>query len=412
MIRTFLRELRDWGLNRDIFFLGLARAVDSFGASLMIVLIPLFVEHYEIGLLSLPVPFVIGIVLSVYGFTNTLCQPAVGTLVDRFGRNKLFISVGLVTYSTATALFSVTESFVGIGVLRVLQGAGVALTIPPSMTLMTEYTRAATRGTAMSFYNVMRLTGFSTGPIVGGYLLTHFSFTPVILLGASAGLVGAVLVQQLVRDVEHVSREVTTGFLEDLGAFFSADMVDFLALAFANVTMALSISLVAPLENEFNARLDQTPGDFGLAFSALIVTLMIVQIPVGRLADRIGRKILIVTGLFVLVPSTVWMGYLDSTGQFVAARMVQGIAVACVAAPTFALGGDRSNDQQRGRQMSLLTMAFGLGIALGPLLGGFMAGQFSFQAPFHLGAALLLLAAVLVITTVASSEVGTDDTGT
>jgi MFS family permease len=406
MVQTVLRGLKSWGLTRDIFFLGLARGVDSFGASLMIVLIPLFVEHNDITVLNLSTPMVIGLVLSVYGFTNTACQPFVGTLIDRFGYKKLFISLGLGTYAVGTALFSVFQSFAAITTLRILQGIGIALTIPPSLTLMTEYTKQDTRGTAMSFYNVMRLAGFSTGPVVGGYLLTYFNFTPVILLGASAGLVGALLVQLLVRDVRHEPDDDNGSFLRDIMSFFSPEMIDFLTLAFANVSMALSISLIAPLENEFNRRLSQTPGDFGLAFSALIVTLMIVQIPVGRLADRIGRKILIVSGLVLLIPATIWMGFVLTTTQFVIARMIQGVSVACVAAPTFALGGDKSDTESRGRQMSLLSMAFGLGIALGPLLGGGLAGRYTFQTPFFIGGLLLFVAVILVMLSVPRSKIG------
>jgi MFS family permease len=371
----------------------------------MIVLIPLFVEHHEISVYSLPTSLIVGLVLSIYGFTNTACQPFVGTMIDRLGHKKLFISLGLSTYALGTALFSVFQSFGAITALRILQGVGVALTIPPSLTLMTEYTKRATRGTAMSLYNVMRLVGFSSGPVVGGYLITYLEFTPVILLGASAGLTGALLVQLLVQDVQHEPNEESGSFLEDILAFVSPEMIDFLTLAFANVTMALSISLIAPLENEFNRRLSQTPGDFGLAFSSLIVTLTIVQIPVGRLADRIGRKILIVTGLILLVPATLWMGFVGTTRQFILARMIQGISVACVAAPTFALGADKSDNSSRGRQMSLLSMAFGLGIALGPLLGGGLAGQFTFQTPFYVGSLLLVLAAVLVSLLVPRSRI-------
>lgn len=387
--------------------LGLARAVDSFGASLMIILIPLYVEHYEIAFLTLPGSLIIGLILSIYGFTNTACQPVVGIIIDRLGVNKPLIVVGLAAYATATLAFGWVHAFIGIAFLRVVQGVGVALTIPPSMTLMTNYTSARTRGTAMSFYNVMRLTGFSTGPVVGGYLLTFLDFKPVLFIGASAGLTGALLVHFLVRDVTKKSSPHQSEIWEDIGSYFNADMLDFYKLAFANVTMALSISLVAPLENEFNSRLNQTSGDFGVAFSALIVTLMLVQIPIGRIADHYGRKDLIVAGLAILIPSTLWMGYVASTSQFILARMIQGIGVACVAAPTFALGGDKSSSNKRGREMSLLTMAFGLGIALGPLIAGLLAGLIGFHFPFWFGSGILFISVILVAATVPRSKLGT-----
>lgn len=383
--------------------LGLARGVDSFGASLMIILLPLYVEHFEVSFSGLPTATIIGILLSVYGFTNTSIQPAVGIMVDRIGHTKFFISLGLLLYAMSTIGFIWLTNFFGLAMLRIFQGIGVALTIPTSMTLITEYTEARTRGSAMSFYNVMRLLGFSTGPIVGGYLLTIYDFPPILVLAASAGIIGAILVQFLVRNVERPTNKPTT-IGNDIGAYFDSSMIDFYKLAFANVTMALAISLVAPLENEFNARLNQTSADFGVAFSALILTLMIVQIPIGRLADKFGRKQLIVIGLLLLIPPTIWMGYVTTTFQFILARMFQGISVACVAAPSFALGGDKSSRNKRGKEMSLLTMAFGFGIAVGPIVAGFLSGYFTFEAPFWVGGTLLSISAGLVGLSVSGSS--------
>lgn len=401
-----LSRLKDWGLNRDIFMLGLARAADSFGASLMIILIPLFVKHFDVSFLALPTTILIGFILSTYGFTNTATQPTVGVLVDKFGKLKFFIITGLSLYALATLLFIWINSFPGLVGLRFVQGVGVALTLPATMTLMTDYTEPKTRGTAMSFYNVMRLVGFSTGPLIGGFLIAIYGFTTVIVIAATTGGIGALLVLLLVEEptVDHGSLE-QAGFLENFGAFFDEEMVDFAKLAFANVAMALSISLVAPLENEFNAKLNQGPEAFGVAFSALIITLMFVQIPIGRLADTIGRKVLIVVGLLILVPTTIWMGYVFTTWQFVLARMIQGVGVACVAAPSFALGGDKSSRGKRGKEMSLLTMAFGLGIGLGPLIAGLLAGLVTFQSPFWLGGILLAFSALLVALSVPKSKI-------
>lgn len=398
-----IQTLKNWGLNREIFMLGLARAADSLGASMLIVLIPLFVKDFGVGFLGYPTTLVIGILLSIYGFTNSLAQPAVGVWVDRLGVNKPFLMVGLLVYSVATLMFVWVRTFSGMAILWVLQGVGVALTLPPSLTLMTEYTRRKTRGTAMAFYNVMRLLGFSVGPLMAGFMVMYWGFAEVLALGAAAGLVGFFLVLFLVREVKtgpDPSSRVEVGLVESVRGFFDRDMVDFYKLAFANLTMAMSVSLVAALENQFNERLNQSTGAYGVAFSALVVTLMIFQIPIGRLADKMGRKILIVIGLYGLIPSTLWMGYVTSTEQFVVARMLQGIAVGAIAAPSFALGGDKSRRGKQGREFSLITMAFGLGIGLGPVTAGLLNGAFFFQAPFLVGAVLILLSALLVQFTV------------
>ena len=76
-------------------------------------------------------------------------------------------------------------------------------------------------------------------------------------------------------------------------------------------------------------------------------------------------------------------------------RVLQGIASAAIAAPAFALAADLSKAGGEGRQMSVITMGFGLGIAFGPLMAGILAVP-SFVLPFFIGGGLTLLAAWIV----------------
>jgi len=381
--------------------LGLARMADSLGTSMLIILIPLMVADRQITLLDLETPIVIGILLSAFGIVDSLSQPAVGVWMDKLGIRKPVLLIGLGLYAVCTALFAWSYNFYSMLGLRVLQGIAVALTLPPSMALMTEYSTPSNRGTAMSFYNLMRLIGFSGGPLLAGWMTEFSRYSTILLIGAGAGLVGFVCVLLLVKEPNRIdTAQNNEGIIEAFRALLSKKSRVFQKLAYANLVMATAISLVAALENEFNERLQQTPREFGIAFSALVLTMLVVQIPVGRIADSLGRKVLIVSGLILLVPVTIWMGHVRSTTQFIIARMIQGVGVACVAAPTLALGGDKSSSEQRGRQMSLITMAFGLGIGLGPMIGGSLAGTLFFEAPFYLASVFVLSAAAMITVTV------------
>jgi MFS family permease len=169
---------------------------------------------------------------------------------------------------------------------------------------------------------------------------------------------------------------------------------EILALGVATFLMATAFSLITTLENEFNARLQQTALGFGIAFSALTFSRLLFQVPLGRLSDHIGRKPLIIMGLVVLAPATALMGYVASTLQLTGLRALQGLASAAIAAPAFALAGDLSKVGE-GQQMSMLAMGFGVGIAVGPMLAGVLA-IYAFELPFLVGGVLSLLGALIV----------------
>jgi MFS family permease len=89
-------------------------------------------------------------------------------------------------------------------------------------------------------------------------------------------------------------------------------------------------------------------------------------------------------------------------------RLGQGIAVACVFAPSLALAGDLAREGESGTTLSVLTMGFGFGVALGPLASGWLYG-FGFVVPFAVGAAAAVLALIAVFTQVEETlDVGED----
>lgn len=122
---------------------------------------------------------------------------------------------------------------------------------------------------------------------------------------------------------------------------------------------------------------------------------LVFQVPLGRYSDFVGRKPLIIAGLILMGPATIFLGEIGTLTQLVIVRLVQGLAAAAVMAPAFAVAADLSKAGGEGRQMSLITMGFGLGIATGPLLAGLLA-IFFFDLPFLVVGILCIAGAWIV----------------
>lgn len=361
---------------------------------MLFIVLPLYVAALPVRWFDLPLPLRVGLVISLYGLVNTLLQPVMGALSDRIGRRKLLIQIGLLIMAAATLGFTLARHYGDLFVLRVLQGIGVGVTIPAAMALMATITKLETRGSAMGVYSTSRMVGFAAGPLLGGVIYHHFGFHAAFAVAASFIGLAMLMVHFWVSDQRAVPAPQATGrrFRVFDRGLLNAGVI---GAGLATFVMAADFSMLAPLENEFNARLQQSAIGFGVAFSALMISRLMFQIPLGRLSDRIGRRPLIVGGLLLMAPATALLGFVGSTLQLTGLRLVQGLASAGIAAPAFALVADLSQSGGEARQMSIVTMGFGLGIAVGPLIAGLLA-VFLFELPFLVGGLLTLIAAGVV----------------
>jgi len=375
----FNRLFSSLGINRAVVALSAARMADAIGNSILFILIPLYVKKIPDIYFNLPTPLLVGILISVFGFVSSIFQPLMGALTDRLGKRKILIQSGLALVGLCILLFIFAAHFVDLLILRIIQGVAVAVTIPASLALMTSITRRETRGGSMGVYSTFRIVGFSIGPVVGGFLQTSYGFNTAFYAGAGFVLIAIILVHIWVDEVNgEVPDSKKRKFKIIDPGLLSAGIV---VTALATFLMASAFSMVTTLENEFNSRLGMTAVGFGVAFSTLMIGRLIFQVPLGHYSDKVGRRPLIIIGLIIMGLTTILLGEVTSFTQLVIVRLVQGIAAAGIAAPAFAVAADLSKRGGEGRQMSIVTMGFGLGIAFGPLISGLLA-SFFFELPF------------------------------
>ncbi|MFB6080291.1 MAG: MFS transporter [Haloferacaceae archaeon] len=402
----------------------MARAADSLGNSFLIVVLPLFIDHLLAGTggagtvvvgglgmhATLTQGLAAGIVLSMFGFLNSLGQPFAGRLSDRTGRRRVFVLFGLAVLAVTSVAYAFAGTYLDLVVIRAIQGIGVAFTIPATVALVNELATTETRGNNMGVFNTFRLLGFGLGPVVAGGVISGGPYHPVgatlsgydaaFAIAALGALVSFTLILFLVSDPEAVETD-DEGDL-DLAVFDAerdALLDPVFTLGLASLFMAIGIALLSAIEAAVNAHLHQGAFLFGVEFAAFVLAQVVLQAPIGSASDEYGRKPFVLGGLLLLVPSTFAQGFVATPWAMVVARAVQGVAGAAVFAPALALAGDYARAGQSGTQLSVLTMAFGLGVAIGPLLSGALASV-SYSAPFVLGALLALLGAVLVHTQV------------
>lgn len=138
-----------------------------------------------------------------------------------------------------------------------------------------------------------------------------------------------------------------------------------------------------------------TPTLIGIALGAYGLTQACLQIPFGWLSDRVGRKPVIIGGLFVFAVGSIVAALADSIYGIIAGRALQGAGA--IASSVMALVADLTRQEQRTKAMAIvgasIGLAFAVALALGPVLAAFggLEAVFGFTA-------LLALSGIAIVT--------------
>lgn len=167
------------------------------------------------------------------------------------------------------------------------------------------------------------------------------------------------------------------------------------AVAFACVISFMGIGLVDPILPALADSLEASPSQVSLLFSSYLIVTAVAMIFVGWVSSRIGAKRTLVTGLAVIVVFAALAGATGSINGIVGFRAGWGLGNAMFIATSLAVIV-ASASGGFGGAIILYETALGLGIAVGPLLGGLL-GDISWRGPFFGVAVLMAIALVATV---------------
>ncbi|MEU4098591.1 MFS transporter [Streptomyces sp. NPDC026673] len=167
------------------------------------------------------------------------------------------------------------------------------------------------------------------------------------------------------------------------------------AVAFACVVSFMGIGLVDPILPAISDQLDATPSQVTLLFTSYLVVTALAMLITNWVSSRIGAKRTLIAGLALIVVFAALAGASGSIGGIVGFRAGWGIGNALFIATSLAVIVASASGGFAGA-IILYETALGVGIAVGPLLGGVL-GEVSWRGPFFGVAALMAIALIATV---------------
>lgn len=158
----------------------------------------------------------------------------------------------------------------------------------------------------------------------------------------------------------------------------------------------LGLFMLMPVLAIYGQELDGfSPLWIGIAIGAYGLTQAVLQIPMGWLSDKIGRKKVIVGGLFVFALGSVIAAMAESMQVLTLGRALQGMGA--IASALLAFASDLSRDEQRPKVMAVIGMSIGMSFAAAMLLGPMVAASWGVSGVFWLTSILAVVGIFIVL---------------
>jgi len=170
--------------------------------------------------------------------------------------------------------------------------------------------------------------------------------------------------------------------LRDLARFLR-EQEQLLAISISTVLVMAGQGVIGPVLPLFAKELGVGAGEIGLTLSIFALARLILNVPLGILSDRFGRRFLLVGGPLVTGLGMIGSGFAGDLLSLLAWRFVAGAGSAMYMTGAMVYLTDISTPENRARFIGTNQGALLIGVSIGPGIGGLIAEFFGLRAPFY-----------------------------
>ncbi|MFH1125622.1 MAG: MFS transporter [Candidatus Altiarchaeota archaeon] len=348
-----------------------------------------------------------GFLVSFPSFVSLIFDIPIGNLLSKISGKKM-ITYGLLMLGVVAFMLPYIKTIAFMLVFLSLVGFLYDVVYTPAV----AYVIASTKKEVVSEYmgatmSVMHL-GYAIGPVLVGLALSYVETTASSAAGlflafmCFASIVPTVLMLKDVRsrpDMMHVRKNLRLGrrLLKEVFDYNHLKSVGF-TLLFATFLLTFYDGMVWMLEPVYGFKLNFHPLYVGLLLSAFTLPLILFQAPAGILADKYGRKKLMMVGLLTAGLFTVFFGVESSPAFMIlhAFMATLGLSLAWPAVEGLVAGLNKG--ESTGVIVGVWTSAKDLGYVAGPALGALIAYSLD-----SIGSAFVVIGFVLIASSIVVS---------
>jgi MFS family permease len=342
------------GISRTVVLLGLTSLFTDISSEMVATVLPLYLVY--IGGFS---PLAFGLIDGIYQGATAIAGLGSAFVGDRLRRHKAVAATGYglsAVCKLALALVGTALSAIGAVVLIDRIGKGIRTAPRDAMISLSSLPRDL--GTAFGVHRAMDTTGALLGPLVAFALLAvaPFAFHSLFLVSFCVALVGFAVLVLFVDD-----RHILRGAAEPerapslRGAFALLELPRYRALLIAGGALSLATASDAFIFLALQDKLDLGTSMFPLLFVGSSLTFMLLAVPMGRLADRVGRGRVLLAGYAMLIG--VYAALVTSMGGWILltlALVLLGAYYAASDGVLMAFGSALVPEEVRGTGLALL----------------------------------------------------------
>ena len=414
-----------------VYLMALTIFIDFMSFGVILPLLPFWAERLGAG------PVGVGLLLTVYALAQFIFTPVLGTLSDRYGRRPIILA-SLLIEALSLALSAVAGSLAILVVARFIGGLG-ASNIGSAQAVVADVTPVEGRARGMGLIGAAIGLGFVVGPALGGLVAPLGPAVP-FWVAMSVALANALLVLRFLPETRYAQTESPPDFratravrrrahrttrkvptlpstapvptvIRGMGAAFAGwrrvlrnPVVVRLVVINLLFTVAFTaMEAVFPLFTQHSFGWKAIQNGYIFTYAGIVIVLMQGGL-VGQLVKRWGERSLLITGLVMLAAGLALLSWSTNLALLLVALGLVSISDGAVTPVVSALLSFASPPAAQGETLGLAQGVAGLGRVIGPLAAGSAFATGGPGAPFFLGSALGVLAALIALPALSSKR--------
>jgi len=328
-----------------------------------------------------------GVVLAVYTIAALIIRPFTGHFIDTRGRKPVYL-LGLAGFTFLFGGYLLAATLAWLILVRVVHGLFWGITTTAGSTIAVDLIPAKRRGEGLGLFGLASTIPMAVGPLLGLTLVKGDSYDFVFIASFLLSLVGLYLASQIeIPQVQRSKAVLSWNNMVELSSLPVAVILFLNMISYGGVVSFISLYVKT-----------NGTGDAGIFFLVYAAGIAVSRLISGRIFDRKGPELLTIAAFIMISSGFLLLSLWKHPAGFSLAAVCMGLGGG-VLFPTFqAMVNNLVPASRRGAANSTLFTVLDLGIGLGMLLTGYLAGvtgldnTFFYFSLVNVAALLLFLA--------------------